>query len=293
MDEKDWQVLKALYEERSITKASEQLFVSQPAITKRIQQMENEFQVNIVYRSKKGVTFTSEGEYLVEYAKQMLNSLQETKDHLQNFKNNKVQGNLRIGVSINYAYKDLPGILREFNELFPRVQTEVIPGYSSEVLKLLQSEQVQVAIVRGDFNWSGKTMQLKEESICIVSKTKVNIRELPSIPRVSFTTDPLLQHSLDSWWQENFSSPPLISMEVGNSQIAIEMVSQGLGYAIVPSYCLSQDMDLHIENLFYNNGRPLMRNTWLIYNEKELVLATVREFSRLMEKYSLPKQEMS
>lgn len=283
MDEKDWMVLKALYEEKSITKTSERLYVSQPALTKRIQQIENDFSVEIISRSKKGVTFTSEGEYLVDYARNMLDILQQTKDNLMNFQTNKVKGTLRIGVSINFAYNKLPSILKDFAEQFPLVHTEVIAGYSSEVIKLLQSEQLQVAVVRGDFQWDGPKQHINEENICLISKEKIDIDSLPTLPRVGFTTDHLLQNTLDKWWRDKFSSAPQIAMEVGNSQIAVEMVSQGLGYAILPKYCLKAGKDLHVENIHYNSGEKVIRNTWLIYHEKDLILSTVREFSNFME----------
>lgn len=284
VDEKDWLVLKALYEEKSITKTSERLYVSQPALTKRIQQIESDFSVEVISRSKKGVTFTSEGEYLVEYAKSMLSILQKTKDNLMNFQSTKVQGTLRIGVSINFAYKNLPGILRGFSETFPQVHTEVVAGYSSEVIKLLQSEQLQVAVVRGDFQWGGPKQHINEENICLISHEKIDINSLPFLPRIGFTTDPLLQNILDKWWRDKFPNSPRIAMEVGNSQIAVEMVTQGLGYAILPRYCLRDEDNLHIEEIHYDTGNPVIRNTWLIYHEKDLVLSTVREFSKFMEK---------
>ncbi|RBN36768.1 LysR family transcriptional regulator, partial [Priestia megaterium] len=55
MDDRDWLILQVLYREKNITKAAKELFISQPALTHRLQQMEKEFHVQIVNRGRRGV----------------------------------------------------------------------------------------------------------------------------------------------------------------------------------------------------------------------------------------------
>ena len=62
----DWMILKVLYEKRSMTQAAEALYMTQPALTKRIKSIEAEWGVEVVKRSSKGVLFTEEGKYLVK-----------------------------------------------------------------------------------------------------------------------------------------------------------------------------------------------------------------------------------
>ncbi|MBM7652047.1 helix-turn-helix domain-containing protein [Neobacillus cucumis] len=54
MDKRDWHILQMLYREKNITKVAGNLFMSQPALTKRIQQIENEYEVKVIHRGKKG-----------------------------------------------------------------------------------------------------------------------------------------------------------------------------------------------------------------------------------------------
>lgn len=285
MDAKDWEILKTLYYERSITKAAKVLFTSQPALSKRIQNLEDEFSVTIITRSKKGITFTTEGEYLVNYAIDMINLLQQTKDNLNNLKSQQIEGTLRIGVSINFAYKNLPEILKGFTNQFPFIRTHVNSGYSSEIIKLIREEQVQLAIVRGEFDWEDTKIVLSEESICLVSSKEIALEDLPFQPRINFKTDPQLKKTLDIWWRENYTEDGVTTMEVANSQIAVEMVSQGIGYAIMPKFSLNADSsDLYIKELSHKNGNKFMRKTYLIYYENDLALSTVREFVDFIKK---------
>lgn len=61
MDSRDWKILKVISEERSLTKAAERLFISQPSLTYRLNKMEKEFGVKILNRFSSGVSFTIQG----------------------------------------------------------------------------------------------------------------------------------------------------------------------------------------------------------------------------------------
>lgn len=285
MREKDWLILQAIYDERNITKAANRLYTSQPALTYRLQQMEENLGVKIVSRSKKGIKFTPEGEYLVKYASNMLLELQKTKDYLLNM-NDKVEGIIRIGVSSNFAHYKLPSILKSFLEQYPNVQFNVNTGWSSEIYQLIQSEDVHLGIIRGDYNWLDDKLLIDKEHVSIISKSKVDVEELPKLPRISYTTDPLLKQLIDNWWGERFSQPPIITMNVDKVETCKEMVANGLGYAIIPSICLKPYDDLHTIELTNKNGQPLWRKTWMIYRKSELKFPVVKTFVQFFKKYS-------
>lgn len=283
MDVKDWIILQTIYSERNITKAAEKLFISQPALTYRIQQIEAEMGVSIVQRNKKGVKFTAEGEYLVKYSKNMLLELQRTKDYLQNM-NNNMEGIIRIGVSSNYAHFKLPGILKEFLDIYPKVQFHVKTGWSSEMYNLLYNENVHIGIIRGNYNWTDHKSLISQENICIISNKKIDLDQLPTLPRINYETDPLLKLTIEKWWHEFFTQPPLITMEVGKIETCIEMVVHGLGYAIIPSICIKPNDKLHTINLASKKGEEILRNSWLVYRDSELQFPVVNTFVEFFKK---------
>lgn len=81
MQELDWLILRKLYEKRSISKAAEDLYVTQSALTKRVKTIEQEWGIEVVKRSNQGVTFTEDGRYLVKKAGIMLDFLGEIREH--------------------------------------------------------------------------------------------------------------------------------------------------------------------------------------------------------------------
>ncbi|QJW47251.1 LysR family transcriptional regulator [bacterium BFN5] len=108
MDSKDWEILKIISEEKSITKAAERLYISQPALTYRLKNMEKEFKTKILIRTSTGILLTSQGEQLLHYANEMLIKMMNIKDRILN-ESDKISGSLRLGVSSIFAHYRLPG----------------------------------------------------------------------------------------------------------------------------------------------------------------------------------------
>jgi DNA-binding transcriptional LysR family regulator len=277
VDSKDWIILETLYEEQNITKTAERLYTSQPSISYRLQQIEEEFGVKLVFRNKKGIKFTAEGEYLIKYARNMIEELRKTKDYIQNL-GGIIQGTLRLGASSTFAQYKLPKILKNFLQHYPNVKVNVKTGYSSEVAQLLQNDDVQIGIIRGDYNWYDQKHLLHQEHLSIISKDMIVIEDLPYLPRINYKTDPSLNQVIDNWWTQNYTKPPQNIMKVDKIETCKEMVKLGLGYAIIPDICLTQNHDFVTQELLLENWEPLKRNTWLNYRSKSLELSVVREF---------------
>jgi DNA-binding transcriptional LysR family regulator len=277
VDSKDWIILETLYEEQNITKTAERLYTSQPSISYRLQQIEEEFGVKLVFRNKKGIKFTAEGEYLIKYARNMIEELRKTKDYIQNL-GGIIQGTLRLGASSTFAQYKLPKILKNFLQHYPNVKVNVKTGYSSEVAQLLQNDDVQIGIIRGDYNWYDQKHLLHQEHLSVISKDMIVIEDLPYLPRINYKTDPSLNQVIDNWWTQNYTKPPQNIMKVDKIETCKEMVKLGLGYAIIPDICLTQNHDFVTQELLLENWEPLKRNTWLNYRSKSLELSVVREF---------------
>jgi DNA-binding transcriptional LysR family regulator len=288
MDEKDCMILQYLYEEQNLTRAADRLYLTQPALTYRLRQMENEFQVEIFSKKGKTVKMTPAGEYLVSYAKKKLIELRRTKEYLLNM-GEEVKGSLKVGVNSHFGLYSLPFILKNYMTNYSHVQLNVDTGFSKEMMELLIEGDIDIAIVRGDYNWSDQKYLLSEEPICIVSKEEININDLPSLPFINRKEPSVLiknkipqvspkEQSIDSWWNERFSTPPNSIMQVDSFETCKEMVKMGLGFAIVPQAFIKEADRLFCHNLVFNNGQRLSKRTWLFYRESSLQLAAISKF---------------
>lgn len=277
MEERDWLILKVLYEKKNITKTAQSLYISQPSLTKRIQQIENEYNLSLISRGARGVQFTPQGEYLAQCADEMLVRHRQIKETLRNM-DQEISGNLRLGVSNYITRHKLPKLLKLFCEQFPKVSYKVTTGWSREVFQLVYNQDVHISIVRGDYHWPECKQLLFEENICIASKEKIELRDLPFRTRIQYDTDAALKAMIDNWWTGTFSEPPLIGMEVDKADTCKEMVLNGLGYGILPTVLVEDRPDLHRLLLRSEDGEPLVRKTWMFYHRQALEIKVVKAF---------------
>lgn len=285
MDEKDWIAIRILYEEKNISRAAERLYISQPALTYRLKNLEREFGTSLFFKIRGGIEFTSEGIHLADYSEEMVKKLQKTKDYILNMQN-EVRGTLRLGVSSNFAQYKLPNILKKFSIVYPHVQFNVNTGWSTDIMNLLDSSSVQLGILRGNYEWYGIKTLLNKERLCLISKKEVNMANLPELPFINYKTDSSLKNLINDWWHDRFSEPPLVTMETDRQETCKEMVKNDLGIAILPEICLQPSDNLHTYSLSYKNGEPVLRNTWLMYNQDSLKLSTVKNFIDFLNKNS-------
>lgn len=283
MDQKDWLLVKTLFEQKNITRTAELLFVSQPSLSYRLKNLEEEFGVSLFFKTKNGIEFTPEGEFLFHYSEAMLNQLQEVKDLMSNMEG-QVAGVLRIGVSSNFAQYVLPELLKVFSKKYPNVRFNVQTGLTSEVIHMLDESSVHVGIVRNDQGWAGEKHLLKKEPIHLISKRQIDIINLPELPLIRYKTDQSLKEDISAWWSDQFSQPANVAMEVDRLETCKAMVKNDFGFAIVPEICLKEDDNLYHQELYFADGTPFTRDTWLIYNSSSVNLSVVKHFVDFLTK---------
>lgn len=277
MESRDWKILKVLYEEKNITKTARRLYVSQPTMTKRLQQIENEFSVEIVQRTKFGVHFTPQGEYLARCADHMLQQMQKIHLDLDNMKDS-IEGTVRIGASNFILQHKLPSLLGQFKKRYPKVNFEVKYGWSSDVFHQMLSQEIQIAFVQGKYDWKNRKELFLEETMCVVSAEPIDLKNLPNLPRVEYYKDNKLEDMINAWWWENYDVSPNICMKVGRLEVCREMVLEGMGYAILPSLVIEQEKGLYRIEMKEKDGAVKKRETWMFYHEDMLKLKAVEAF---------------
>lgn len=285
MNERDWLLLKVLMEEKSITQTAKRLFFSQPALSARIRQIEKEFGCQIVIRDTKGITLTTEGELLGQYAQQSIRELQRIKDCIDNV-HSDIQGTLRIGCSNIYAKYKLPTILKEFAAKYPKVDIQLVTGLSQRVYHAVLSGQIHLGIIRGEYSWVGERKLLHEDYYCVVSAQDIDIDKLPSLPLIRHKTDKPLQMALDTWWFSRFKEPPRVSMEVDGLDVCIQMVAHGLGYSLLSELCVGETGNLKFARLQFPDDSNMTRKTWAIMHEETKKNRLVGVFYEFLEDHN-------
>jgi DNA-binding transcriptional LysR family regulator len=117
-------------DEGNLTRAAEQLFTSQPAISAHIKALEEELGVELFQRTPKGMLLTPAGELLYRKAAGILVSADELKSEAQSLRDELV-GELRIGVHTDFEFARIAALLKNFANKHPRVQLHFLAGMSA------------------------------------------------------------------------------------------------------------------------------------------------------------------
>lgn len=282
MEDRDWLILQVLYEQKNITKTAQALFISQPALTARLQQIEKEFSIKIVHRTTKGVHFTPQGEYLAKSASEVLHDLRKLKEQVINV-SDRVAGTLRLGASGYLTMYTLPPLLKRFRKQYPDVEFKLTTTWSKDVFNLVYNQEVHIGFISSDYGWQDQKHELFTEPIYIASMDAINPHDLPKLPRIDYRSDLLIKTMIDKWWRENYTQPPTISMEVDKLETCKEMVRHGLGYGIMPSRMFKDIQNLHKIMLIDKEGNPLLRKASMIYYETSLEIKAMKAFVNFVE----------
>ena len=282
MNLKDWEILSIIKKERSLSKAAKKMAMSQPAISLRVQKIEQELGIKILYKTNRGTQLTPQGEYLADEATQLLKEIDLTKNFLSSI-NDPLTGTIKIGAANFMMRYKLPQILQQFKMRYPGVDYNVTTGWSENIFKLMQDQDVHVSFVRGEYEWRDKKHLLFKEPICIASMEKIDIEKLPEMPRIEYKTDYKLQELINNWWMENFTTTPRTDIIVTRTDICKEMLIAGLGYAILPKLVVKGIPDIHTIDLSDKNGRLIVRPSWMLYKESTLEIGIVKAFVEFIE----------
>lgn len=282
MDEKDWLLLKALRDARNITKAANVLHTSQPALSKRLQALEDRFGTSIALRNKSGIEFTPAGEFLADYAAEMLEKLQWVHEHVNDM-DKEIKGTLRIGAS-NYCISYiLPEILAEFKKEYPLVEFMVASAWSTDVIRQVGSGEVHIGFIRNDNAAPPERILLVRERTFICSTKEINLECLPDEPQIAYKSDPMVKGALAVWWAEKYKKPPKIAMVVDRLGSTVDLVLKGLGYAFLSEIMTQKMQGLYRYEVKHPDGRPYVRNTWVAPNQDAKQLRIVAGFLRFIE----------
>lgn len=169
----------------SFTKASEELNISQPAVTKHIKEIENQLNTKLFNRKGTSIQLTQSGKILFEYAEKIRNIYRDLEFEIHQI-NQKHQGKLIIGASTTVAQYILPEILAKFKSYYKDLKIELITHNTEMISELLKDGKIDLGIIEGESQSAYFDYQkFKPDEIVLVAKANhplanktLNIKDL-------------------------------------------------------------------------------------------------------------------
>lgn len=280
-------ILAVLAEEMNMRKAAEKLFVSQPALSQRLQTIEKEWGRKLFNRSQKGVTVTPAGEIVVDFANEVLAREDKVREMMHALES-EVHGTLKIAVASIVGQNWLPPVLKMFVNRYPHAKISLMTGWSSEILKSLYEDDVHIGIIRGTPDWKGVKKHLFQDSLFLVDKEITEIEQVlhTDRPFIQFKSDSNYYQEIQEWWHRQFQTFPKRTILVDQIETCKQMTLNGIGYAILPAITLTgTEKDIFKIPLLDENNIPVKRDTWLLGYESAFQLKQVQAFVEIVQEF--------
>lgn len=226
----------------NISKAAKELYISQPAISKSIQKLEENLNCKLFSRSSRGVVLTDEGNLLYDHVKEAFETLNIGEDKLKRSIELGI-GHLQIGVSSTLCKYMLLPILSEFIHQNPYISISISCQSTNETLRLLDENKIDIGLV-------GKTDNIKNlhfDFLSEIEDTFVASKEyLDNLSRRGVKEHELLNHAtlmlldknnvtrryIDEYFQKN-QIVAAESIDISDMSLLIDFAKIGVGIACV------------------------------------------------------------
>lgn len=255
---------------QNITKASEKLFISQPAVSQAIKKMEENLGVTLFVRGKKGIELTSCGKKIFESVENALRNF-STAEQLIDEEKGVARGEITIGAGSNIARKILCKPVARFMKDYPLIKVNFIENVQTKMIDKLRTGDVDFVLTQQNEEFDFNFLPLFEMQYCFVQKADCKSDKLITITEGSFT------HRLfDKFIKEKGLKDNLI-MSVAGYKTALEFVSLGIGTTLIPKYMVHDRLNVSDLVEVYTDY-PLPKTTFGIYYNSRLLMPNGKAF---------------
>lgn len=226
----------------SFTKASQELHISQPTISKMIKSLEEELGVTLFYRSPR-IELTDAGKALFRQSKSILNSFDNIESELADVMTMK-KGNIKIGLPPIIGASFFPKIIGEFKELYPKIDIQIIEVGSKKIEQGIEDGTLDIGVVcttpaKKDtfemFSFIKSPLKLiVHPEHKLASDEVVSFNDLENEPFVMYREDFSLHDMIIKRCMLYNGFQPQIICESSQRDFMVEMVAANLGVSFLP-----------------------------------------------------------
>jgi DNA-binding transcriptional LysR family regulator len=280
-------------EEGSFTRAAEELYLTQPAVTQHVRALERELGVPLFDRTGRGAQLTPAGEALCRYARQSVALLAECRQVIADLESGAA-GRLALGAGVTTSIFRLPGWLRAFGDAYPGVDVVVRTGRSREVAALALEREIDLGLVTSPVQHPDlRVAGLFEEEIVLVTPRghpladrRLPLEELAEAPLILFPKSTGFREYLDRALAEA-GVAARVKMESDSVEAIKSFVAVGLGVSFLPAAAVEAEVAAGDMARAEIAGLPaLRRQTSVLHRFDRHLSAGARGFLAILQRPS-------
>ena len=261
-----YKIFLYLYEEKSISKTANKLYVSQPAISYSLKELENQLGYTLFYRNSKGIEPTLEANELYSYISTAFNIFHDAEEHIKNLNSLNI-GCIRIGTPSHIGVFYLSKYISEFRKSYPGIRFEIICKSTSDMIEMLETRKLDLIVDTLPINSKKDVTKVTLSKLqnCFAYNKNImknvsieNVEDLKNYPLILPSATSSIRLKLDEY-MESHNTKLLPVLESWTTEIMLEMVRQGvgIGYFVKDVIDIQNDKD-NFEVLSFDHDLPVV-----------------------------------
>lgn len=276
----------------SFSRAAETLFLTQPAVSAQIKDLEYEYKTKLFDRVGRKIKLTGAGETLMGYVKNILDMYEESHFAVNLLKDAK-DGSIKLGVSGLPGARLLPTIISYFKNDFPDTTFSIKAQKSAAVVDSIKQNHFDLGlIVSSECNLNRQELVdkvLYKDRIVIgvsnkhplAKRKSVNVSELSSMPLIVSLKNTVSRQALDKLFHQ-YSIPFNIAYEIENKSMIKTMVEKNLGIAFFSTLEIRKEVESNWIHTLEIEDAPFYRYVHVIYHKNHELSPTAMAFYDFM-----------
>lgn len=291
MDLREVRTFVAVADLGSVSKATEHLHVTQPALSRQIANLESELGLKLFDRIGRRLLLTSEGAQLLQHCRGLLNYSQAVREHADGLKRGDA-GMLRVSASPHLIEGLFPDFLRDYAQRYPNIQVRLVEAIGPQIFAMLERGEIHLAqavaraLTPDDRRFGAFPLAPMEmlaachPSLTLGKNGSIEIRALAPYPLLHATDDFAIRRSFDSACRLAGFTPNYV-LECRSPHALLAMAQAGHGVAIVPSALRIHRYALRSLRVLYR-GKPLNEPLTILYDKRRPLLPYAKAFCEMV-----------
>lgn len=240
MEIRHLRMIQEVAREGNLTKAAENLFLSQSALSHQLKFVEAYFNTQVFIRQNKQMLLTNTGKIILEAGERILEEIEVTKTRIR-LLTEKDAGEIRISTECYTSYHWLSGFLAEFKTLYPKVDIIIVPDATYNSISALLENRVDIAILEDNINPKlNYTSLFKDEFVGIVAPSHP-WAQLGRLEPDYFLEENYIMYNIPAELSTVFKmifkeGKPKKVYKIALTEAIVQMVKAGLGVSILPNW---------------------------------------------------------
>lgn len=226
--------------------------MSQPAVTFQIRQLEERYQVRLFERGHGQISLTPAGKMVLEFAERIIGLSDEMEMRLAEV-TDEMRGHLEIGASNVIAETVMPGILADFNALYPQARSRLVVANSASIESRVAAHALDIGFINGEpadvaglevnFGGEDELLVVCAPDCPLAKESVLTVAQLHDYECLTREPGSGMRRTIEAYFQKNGmpTGELKIQMELGSLESLKRLVATGLGYAIIPARCIERE----------------------------------------------------